>query len=244
VLVVDDGGTDGTDLMLKQDFPHVACIRYEANKGPAHARNVAIEAAETPYVAFFDSDVVFISDWYAAIHPRLSPDTVLAGHVVKPDGTLEWGPRKIMPWGGSLPCNLKRANVASSNNMVVPVALAKSVGGFSEELGIYFEDSFFCIQALRAGYKVRYVDDAMVVHHHDSQLHPERKRKYIRNRSYAMIRASGNPVGMAVLQAGATMAEAGIAKLQKRSEIAEACIRGLIGGIEKAAESSEMTGSN
>jgi GT2 family glycosyltransferase len=236
ILVVDDGGTDGTDRMLKQDFPNVACIRYDDNKGPAYARNVAIEAAKTPYVAFFDSDVVFISDWYEAIHRRLSPDTILAGRVEKPDGTLEWGPRKIMPWGGSLPCAPERANAASSNNMVVPVALARSIGGFSEELRIYFEDSFFCIRALRAGYKVRYVDDALVAHHHDSQLNTKRKQMLVRNRSCAMIRASRSPLAMALLQVGVTMVESVLAMMQNRSGMARACVYGLADGAWRAVK--------
>lgn len=234
VMVIDDGGVDGTDRMLKQSFPHVAFIRYETNRGPAYARNVAIDAAVTPYLAFFDSDVVFISDWYDAICRRLAPDAILAGRVEKTDGTLEWGPRKIMPWGGSSPCAPKRANAASSNNMVVPVGLARAIGRFSEELGLYFEDSFFCIQALRAGYKVRYVEDAVVIHLHDSQLHPERKRKFLRNRSYAMIRASRNPLGMTLLQVGVTMVEAALAAVQNRSGMARGCISGLADGIRKA----------
>jgi GT2 family glycosyltransferase len=234
VLVVDDGGTDGTNRMLKQDFPNVACIRYEANRGPAYARNAAIDAAETPYVAFFDSDVVFASDWYEAIYRPLSSDTVLAGRVEKPDGTLEWGPRKIMPWGGSTPCALEQANVASSNNMVVPVGLARVIGGFSEELSIYFEDTFFCIRALRASFKVRYVDGAVVIHHHDSQLHPERKRKYLRNRSYAMIKSSRKPLGMAMMQVGMGVAEAALAVARKRSGMARACVCGLWEGVGRA----------
>jgi GT2 family glycosyltransferase len=230
-LVVDDGGSDGTDQMLAERFPHVRCIRLPENRGPARARNIAIDAATTPYVAFFDSDVTLTPGWSRAVHDNLSPGVILAGRVEKPDGALEWGPRKIMPWGGSFPCAPDRANVSSSNNMVVPVALAQRIGGFAEELGIYFEDSFFCIQALRAGFHVRYVDAAVVTHHHHSQLSPERKRKQVRNRCYAMIASSRCPLGMALLQAAVAAAEALGAVGQGAPEMAGACIGGLVEGF-------------
>ena len=234
VIVVDDGGSDGTGQMIAERFPHVRCMRLPENRGPARARNVAIDAATTPYVAFFDSDVTLTPGWSSAAHASLSPGVILAGRVEKPDGALEWGPRKIMPWGGSVPCPPERANVASSNNMVVPVALAQKIGGFAEELGIYFEDSFFCIQALRAGFDVRYVDAAVVTHHHYSQLSPERKRKQVRNRCYAMIKSSRRPLGMALLQAAVAAAEALGAAARGEFGMARACIQGFLTGGKRA----------
>ncbi len=237
VIVVDDGGSDGTGQMIAERFPHVRCMRLPENRGPARARNVAIDAATTPYVAFFDSDVTLTPGWSSAAHASLSPGVILAGRVEKPDGALEWGPRKIMPWGGSVPCPPERANVASSNNMVVPVALAQKIGGFAEELGIYFEDSFFCIQALRAGFDVRYVDAAVVTHHHYSQLSPERKRRQVRNRCYAMITSSRCPLGMALLQAAVAAAEAlGAAGVTGNGwQMAKTCIEGFEQGVRSVA---------
>ncbi len=233
VLVLDDGSTDGTASMLEREFPHVARVRFETNRGPAAARNAAFEAAvaSTPYVAFLDSDVVLAPGWYEAVLGALAPDTVLAGCVEQPDGTVEHGPRRTMPWGGSLPCSPERANVASSANMVVPVGPARAIGGFFEGLDIYFEDSFFCITALRAGYKVRYVDGARVVHYHDSRLHPARKRRFIRNRSFAMTGSSGRPLVMAVLQMAVTAVDAAGALCAGRRDVARACMAGLVEGL-------------
>lgn len=59
IIIVDDGSTDGTkDIVLSYDKK----IRYyyQINKGPAAARNVGIEKSKGKYVAFLDSDDLWI----------------------------------------------------------------------------------------------------------------------------------------------------------------------------------------
>jgi glycosyltransferase involved in cell wall biosynthesis len=58
VILVDDGSTDGSDLLAKQfaaEHPNVTALQ-QRNSGPGAARNLALDLADTPYVAFVDSD--------------------------------------------------------------------------------------------------------------------------------------------------------------------------------------------
>ncbi len=236
VLVLDDGSGDGTDRMISERFPWARCIRFEKNRGPAAARNRALDAVETPYVAFFDSDVELKSAWREAVLAALKPDTVLACRVDRPDGTTEWGPRRTRFWGGSTSCGPEEANVASSNNLVVPVELARAVGGFSEELSFYFEDTFFCICVREAGGRVRYVDGAAVTHHHDSRPSLERIRRFSRNRAYAMVRLSSRPRLMSAVQIilGILSGAGALARLQGAA--AWVGFRGTLRGIADASD--------
>lgn len=57
-IIVDDGSCDGTvDIVrgLRREFPHLRLIRQK-NKGAGAARNAAIEAARSRYIAFLDCD--------------------------------------------------------------------------------------------------------------------------------------------------------------------------------------------
>jgi hypothetical protein len=58
VIVVDDGGSDGSNELLAQRFgsePRVRLLR-QANRGLAGARNTALAAARGRYVGFLDDD--------------------------------------------------------------------------------------------------------------------------------------------------------------------------------------------
>lgn len=60
VWVIDDGSTDGTDLMVSQEFP-LANYYYQKNLGVSSARNQGIEKATGDWLAFLDSD----DEWLA-----------------------------------------------------------------------------------------------------------------------------------------------------------------------------------
>lgn len=60
VIVVDDGGTDGTEATvseLKKGLSLNFSYFKQSNKGPAAARNVGIKNAEGEYIYFVDDDI-------------------------------------------------------------------------------------------------------------------------------------------------------------------------------------------
>lgn len=59
ILIVDDCSSDSTDKIAKElakSNPNVTSIRAGKNKGVAASRNIIIENATTPFIAFFDDD--------------------------------------------------------------------------------------------------------------------------------------------------------------------------------------------
>lgn len=61
VIVVDDGSRDGSGEVARGFGARV--LRHETPRGPAAARNAALAAAQTPYVAFLDSDCLPLPGW-------------------------------------------------------------------------------------------------------------------------------------------------------------------------------------
>jgi GT2 family glycosyltransferase len=65
VTVIDDGSTDGTELMLRREFPQVNYY-YQENLGVSAARNLGIQQANGDWVAFLDSDDEWLPEKLAA----------------------------------------------------------------------------------------------------------------------------------------------------------------------------------
>jgi len=59
IIVVDDGSTDSTKETLATQAPDVRYI-YQANAGPAAARNTGVQAARGDWICFLDSDDVYL----------------------------------------------------------------------------------------------------------------------------------------------------------------------------------------
>jgi teichuronic acid biosynthesis glycosyltransferase TuaG len=65
LLIVDDASCDATLSIaerLSVEDPRIRCIHLDVNGGVAHARNVGMEAARGQYLAFLDSDDLWLPD--------------------------------------------------------------------------------------------------------------------------------------------------------------------------------------
>ncbi len=80
VIVVDDGSTDGTAMMLaaRHDPYPVQYLHHATAAGPAAARNQGAEAAQAEILGFLDSDVLVHPDWWQAAAPHFNHPKVAA----------------------------------------------------------------------------------------------------------------------------------------------------------------------
>ncbi|WP_053361536.1 glycosyltransferase family 2 protein [Bacillus sp. FJAT-27251] len=63
MIIVDDASTDHTVEIIEREIsldPRVKLIRLNHNSGPAEARNTAIECSQGRYLAFLDSDDIWL----------------------------------------------------------------------------------------------------------------------------------------------------------------------------------------
>ena len=58
MIVVDDGSPDGAAIAAVAERFGARCIRHPENRGASAARNTGLALAETPFVAFLDSDCI------------------------------------------------------------------------------------------------------------------------------------------------------------------------------------------
>ncbi|MDY6863823.1 MAG: glycosyltransferase, partial [Thermodesulfobacteriota bacterium] len=61
IIVVDDGSTDETSVVLEPYLKHIHYV-YQANTGSASARNFGMQLAKGEFVVFLDADDYFLAD--------------------------------------------------------------------------------------------------------------------------------------------------------------------------------------
>jgi len=179
VLVVDDGSTDDTEAMLR---PYVAerGLRHlrQANRGPSAARNRGIEAARGQFVAFLDSDDLWLPIKLSVQMARMAacPAAVMCYsnllHFNPDNGAINVRYRRQAVRSGDLYLALiyKKLHCAPPT-LVVRKEIAERVGGFDEALRLS-EDRDFNIRIARHGPILGIAEPLAVVRLH-GKAHPK-----------------------------------------------------------------------
>ncbi|MBO3076813.1 bifunctional glycosyltransferase family 2 protein/CDP-glycerol:glycerophosphate glycerophosphotransferase [Mammaliicoccus vitulinus] len=150
LIIVDDGSTDSSTRIIEEEISdfdkEINFIKLENNHGHAHARNVALDNVETPYVMFLDADDVLASysvEFYLSningldglIAPIHKFNLNKPQYVDKDKVRLEYLTQK------SNPNSFLRKN--SACNIVFKNAIIQAHNiRFNEELKIYTDASF------------------------------------------------------------------------------------------------------
>jgi len=187
LIVVDNASTGGTTEAVARAFPQVRLHRLDVNAGAA-GRNVGVELAATPYVAFSDDDSWW-EPWalargvaYFDAAPRLG---LLNGRIlIGPDDRLDPVCREMrsspLPAEPGLPGPAILGFVACG--AIVRREAFLQVGGFDARLGVGGEEELLAIDLEEAGWRLAYADDVVAHHHPSTSRDPaERRRRLARN---------------------------------------------------------------
>jgi glycosyltransferase involved in cell wall biosynthesis len=87
VIVVDDGGSDGSAEALQLQYPFAVHFLRQKNQGVTAARNYGSEFSKGDYLIFMDDDIELSSDALRALVQELlaRPNTIILGSLILPD---------------------------------------------------------------------------------------------------------------------------------------------------------------
>ena len=132
VVVVDDGSTDGTkDMIDSLELPYDLIYERQERKGPASARNLAINLARGEIMIFIDSDILVVPEFVSAhLAAHKEPKVVAVGPVVHTDNIDD-------PYSASFKItDVSRAFFATGNASVAKEHLLEA-GLFDEAFNQY-----------------------------------------------------------------------------------------------------------
>ncbi|HEY3414486.1 MAG TPA: glycosyltransferase family 2 protein [Armatimonadota bacterium] len=177
VFVVDNNSSDDTLDVIRRDFPMVNVIANDFNAGFPGANNQAIRLAGGRYVMLINPDTVVHPGAFRAIVDYMDqhPGCGICGpELVDQDGKVY-----VNLWKPSLALEIihtfrltgllrrdfpdERVQVVSGACLVARRSVFDSIGLLDGQMHSC-EDSDFCVRAREAGYQVRVVRKARVMH--------------------------------------------------------------------------------
>ena len=193
VIVVDNGSEDGSADAIAAQFPQVRLLRNDDNRLYAAGNNQGAAVATGEHVVTLNSDTEvregaldLLVDFllqnpdYGAVAPRLDDPDGSVQHACQRFPTLLTALCYDSWWGSFWPGRrvvdryLMRDfdHLASRDVDQPPGAVCmlrrgdwRALGGFDEQLSLFYNDVDLCRRIHRRGQKIRYLADARVMHH-------------------------------------------------------------------------------
>ena len=166
VIVVNDGSTDGTELIAKEYGFRVISI---PNGGLSNARNVGMRAAKGEIVAYIDDDAVPDPQWLTYLAATfLSTDHVgVGGPNIPPADDGPVAECVANAPGGPIHVLLtdQEAEHIPGCNMAFRKAALEAIGGFDAQFRIAGDDVDLCWRLQKMGWTLGFNPAAMVWHH-------------------------------------------------------------------------------
>jgi len=129
-------------------------------RGPAAARNRALDEVRAQYVAFTDDDCRPAPTWLAELEQAAAPERILTGTTVVDPGD---GPRRSV-LDRAFEAGSADAERFSTCNVLYPTDLVRRLGGFDATFRFFGEDTDLGIRAVEAGASAHHCDGAVVFH--------------------------------------------------------------------------------
>jgi GT2 family glycosyltransferase len=230
VIVVDNASRDGSADAVAARFPQAQLIRNPRNDGYARGNNLGIRLARGRHVLLLNSDTEPAPAALRELVRFLDANPnygAASARLWNVDGTIQ---RACMRFptlatalfydgkpGRAYPNNwfvrrhfYKDFDHIDSRDVEQPPGAAlclrrevlDQVGLLDEELFLFFNDVDLCRRILRAGFRIRYLADANIVHHGgaSTSLYPAFAAEYFRNK-IAYFRIHHGALGESLLRA-------------------------------------------
>jgi glycosyltransferase involved in cell wall biosynthesis len=129
IVVVDDGSSDGSAAVA--EAARVTLLRHERARGSGAARNTGIAAADTTWIAFLDSDDVWLPEHLATVVPALEDHVFVTTPMLdsfgRGRGNVSGSTRTVTPATLFFP-----ENIVCTSTTVARRSSIDEVGGFSD----------------------------------------------------------------------------------------------------------------
>lgn len=174
LIVVDDGSKDGTHEMIQREFSGLLTYLYQENQGVSRARNRGLQVAQGEFVAFLDSDDLWLPRKLErqVAFMQSNPDAQICytDEIWIRRGVRVNPKKKHAKYSGWIYPRCLPLCIISPSSALMRRELLEQVGGFDEEMPVC-EDYDLWLR-ISARYPVHFLPEKLIVKRggHQDQL--------------------------------------------------------------------------
>lgn len=180
IIIVDNASTDGSDEFIRESYPDIHLIINQFNRGFAGGCNDGANLANGQFFLFLNVDTILHPEFLVTMHKAIQMIDGYGMYAPKmkyPDGRINSTGICISLSGAAWDRGLGEEDSGQYDqpeDILGPsggAALFRretffEAGGFDDDFFLYMEDLDLVIRAQLAGWKCRYIPEALVYHHH------------------------------------------------------------------------------
>lgn len=197
IMVVDNGSTDGTSTVVRDEFPNIRLYTLAKNLGYAKGSNIAIKEARGEFFLFMNADIAVLDRSFDNLlnFMKQRPEMGMAGpQLLNPDKTIQnsvfrwynlltpfcrrtslkytkWGRRELKRF---LMLEWdhqseRRVNWLMSSCVILRRRAIEEAGVFDERYFVYLADTDLCRRFWLKNWAVIYTPTAAFIHLHHRQ---------------------------------------------------------------------------
>lgn len=183
IIVVDDGSTDETGLLLESRFGDKIHYIYQENRGPAPARNTGIRNARGNLIAFIDADDLWLPQKLEKqiIYLKDNPEIALVYtnlYLFSDEGIKS--PVKFRPHYGDGFLHLLRRNYIATSTVLVKKECFDKLGLFDERPEIEAAEDYEMWLRISRYFKIGCIKEKLAKHRVSSLSHSRVLERQIR----------------------------------------------------------------
>jgi len=247
VIVIDDGSNDGTEEMLKQEFPRVKCFRQK-REGPRlqRARNIGIKAAKNDCVILLDADCIPLPEFVKAHKHSFGPNVVVTGKIFREDKEKQVNDEHP-DWGQQRFLKENELNQIRCGNLCFSRSSILKIDGFAEDYdgtwGIMDGLDFASKVTYLLGGKIQANSQARVIHKYHLALREKKdadRNRLIFQRNLKEYKKRGHKIKILYVIEWSLLGGAGIVlkrildNIDRNLYETDVCVMGKIGDLHKA----------